>query len=94
MHISNTSHRNSIYFDDIQIKMPKYYHRDQKLNDITKLPFWGSTTKAHRYKQAKEVLDENPQVTNLVAHSLSSSVSAELQKQYQREQKRIEELRQ
>ena len=50
-------------------------------DDITKLPFWGSTKHAHRYKQAKEVLDENPQIKNLVGHSLASSVSDELRKE-------------
>ena len=49
-------------------------------DDITKLPF-GLTKHAHRYKQAKEVLDENPQIKNLVGHSLASSVSDELRKQ-------------
>ena len=50
-------------------------------DDITKLPF-GLTKYAHRYKQADEVLKENPQVTKLVGHSLSSSVSDELRKQH------------
>ena len=49
-------------------------------DDITKLPF-GLTKYANRYKQAKEVLDENPQIKNLVGHSLASSVSDELRKQ-------------
>ena len=51
-------------------------------DDFTKLPFWGSTTKADRYKSAEQVLKDNPQIKSLVGHSLSSSVSAELQKQY------------
>ena len=50
-------------------------------DNFTKLPF-GLTKHAHRYKQAEEVLKENPQVKNIVGHSLASSVSVELTKQH------------
>ena len=43
-------------------------------DDFTKLPF-GLTKYAHRYKQADEVLKQNPQVNKLVGHSLSTNVS-------------------
>ena len=43
-------------------------------DDITKLPFWGKTSKADRYKSAEQVLKDNPQIKSLVGHSLSSSV--------------------
>ena len=48
-------------------------------DDITKLPF-GLTKHADRYRQAEEVLKENPNVKKLVGHSLSSAVSDELRK--------------
>ena len=48
-------------------------------DDITKLPF-GLTKHADRYRQAEQVLKENPNVKKLVGHSLSSSVSDELRK--------------
>ena len=48
-------------------------------DDITKLPF-GLTKHADRYRQAEEVLKENPNVKKLVGHSLSSAVSDELKK--------------
>ena len=51
------------------------------LCNFTKLPF-GLTKHAHRYKQSEEVLKENPQVKNIVGHSLASSVSVELTKQH------------
>jgi hypothetical protein len=51
-------------------------------DDITKVPFWGSTTDASRYKAADKVLRENPQIENIVGHSLGGAVALELQKQY------------
>ena len=50
-------------------------------DDITKLPF-GLTKHADRYKDAEKALKENPQIKNLVGHSLGSSVSDELRKQH------------
>ena len=50
-------------------------------DNFTKLPF-GLTRHADRYKDAEQALRENPQVKNLVAHSLGSSVSDELRKQH------------
>lgn len=51
-------------------------------DDITKIPFYGDTRNAARYKAAEKVLLDNPNIKNLVSHSLGSSVSLELQKQY------------
>ena len=51
-------------------------------DDITKVPFWGSVTNATRYTAAEKVLKDNPQIENLVGHSLAGSVALELQKQY------------
>ena len=48
-------------------------------DDITKLPL-GLTKHADRYRQAEEVLKENPNIKKLVGHSLSSAVSDELRK--------------
>ena len=50
-------------------------------DDITKLPF-GLTKHAQRYKDAEQVLKDNPQVKQFVGHSLASSVSDELRKQH------------
>ena len=46
-----------------------------------KLPF-GLTKHAQRYKDAEQVLKDNPQVKQFVGHSLASSVSDELRKQH------------
>ena len=50
-------------------------------DNFTKLPF-GLTKHADRYKDAEQALRENPQVKNIVGHSLASSVSVELTKQH------------
>ena len=51
-------------------------------DDLTKIPFWGDVRNSTRYKQADEVLKQNPQVKKLVSHSLGGSVSLELEKNY------------
>lgn len=51
-------------------------------DDITKIPFYGSVKDSQRYKDAEEVLKTNPQVKNLVGHSLAGSVALEFEKQY------------
>ena len=48
-------------------------------SDWIKIPL-GLTRYSKRYKEAEDVLKENPQVKNLVGHSLSSAVSDELRK--------------
>ena len=45
------------------------------------IPF-SLTRYGHRYEQAKKTLDENPQVTKLVGHSLGQATAAAIQKQY------------
>jgi hypothetical protein len=45
------------------------------------IPF-NLTRYGHRYEQAKKTLDENPQVTRLVGHSLGEATAAAIQKQY------------
>ena len=49
-------------------------------DDLTRVPFWGDVRKSYRYKQVDKVLDANPQVHNLVGHSLGGSVVHELQR--------------
>ena len=49
-------------------------------DDITKIPFWGNIKNSQRYKQAEQVLNNNPKVKNIVSHSLGSSVALEFEK--------------
>ena len=49
-------------------------------DNFTKIPFWGDLRGGHRYQQADKMLDANPQVKNVVGHSLGGSVVHELQK--------------
>ena len=50
-------------------------------NDWVKIPF-GLTKNSHRYKQADDVLKDNPQVKQLTGNSLGGVVSLELQKNH------------
>jgi pimeloyl-ACP methyl ester carboxylesterase len=53
----------------------------QDVWDDLKIPF-GQTSKAKRYKDADALLEANPQVENLVGHSLGGASVLELQKQH------------
>jgi hypothetical protein len=49
--------------------------------DTLKIPF-GKTEESQRYKDADVLLAQNPQVSNLVGHSLGGSAVLELQKNH------------
>ena len=49
-------------------------------DDATKVPFYGDLRQSSRYIAAEKALSKNPQVTNVVGHSLGGSVALELQK--------------
>jgi len=51
-------------------------------DDATKIPIWGDLRKSARYMAAEKELKNNPQIENVVGHSLGGSVVLELQKQY------------
>ena len=48
-------------------------------DDVTKVPFWGDLKKSERYGQLNKALEQNPNVKNLVGHSLAGSVILEKQ---------------
>ena len=48
-------------------------------DDVTKVPFWGDLKKSERYGQLNKALEQNPNVKNLVGHSLSGNVILEKQ---------------
>ena len=54
-------------------------------DDITKLPF-GKMQEAQRYQDADALLAKNPQVTNLVGHSMGGAAVLELQKNHAEKQ--------
>lgn len=56
--------------------------RQDWVDDLTKVPFYGDLRESARYKAAEKTLKENPHVENVVGHSLGGSVVLELQKQY------------
>ena len=49
------------------------------VDDLTRVPFWGDVRKSYRYKEAAKMLTANPQIHNIVGHSLGGSVAHELQ---------------
>ena len=49
-------------------------------DDITKIPFYGDIKNSTRYNQAKNVLNDNPNINKIIGHSLGGSVALELQK--------------
>ena len=51
-------------------------------DDITKILFFGTVKDSTRYNQAKTALDSNPNITNIIGHSLGGSVALEFQKNY------------
>ena len=53
----------------------------QDMWDDLKIPF-GLTRYTQRYQEAEKMLKDNPQIENIVSHSLGGSVSLELAKNY------------
>jgi len=51
-------------------------------DDITKVPVWGDLKNSERYQQAEKALKNNPNIKNVVGHSLGGVVALEWQKQY------------
>ena len=49
--------------------------------DDLKIPF-GLTKYSQRYQEADKMLKDNPQITNVIGHSLGGSVSLELAKNH------------
>jgi hypothetical protein len=83
MYVSGTKHADTLIstlpnFNPIQNYMKGYY---QDMWDDLKIPF-GMTKYSQRYQEAEQMLKDNPQITNLVSHSLGGSVSLELAKNY------------
>lgn len=51
-------------------------------DDVTKIPFWGDLRNSTRYQEAEKALNANPNIKNVVGHSLGGSVALELQKNH------------
>ena len=72
---------NSIYIDNNRMYIAGTHNLRDVWDDATKIPFWGDVRNSERYQQAEAALKDNPQVTEVIAHSLGSSVGQELNKQ-------------
>ena len=49
-------------------------------DDISKIPFYGDIKNSTRYNQAKNALNDNPNINQIIGHSLGGSVALQLQK--------------
>ena len=74
------NNHNKVHVDNDTLYIAGTSNLRDVYDDITKIPIWGSIKDSQRYKDAKTVLDLNPHITNLVSHSLGSSVALELEK--------------
>jgi hypothetical protein len=73
---------NSIHIEGNEMYIAGTHNMRDVWDDVSKIPFWGDVRNSERYQQAEEALRENPQVDTVIAHSLGSSVGAELNKQH------------
>ena len=74
------NNNNKIHVDGDTLFIAGTSNLKDAYDDITKIPFYGSTMDSTRYDQAKTVLDSNPHIKNLVGHSLGGSISLEIPK--------------
>ena len=70
---------NNIYIEDDNMFIAGTKTWGDVFQDWIKLPL-GSTNRTQRYQDADKALQRNPQVHNLVGHSLGASVALELEK--------------
>ena len=86
MYVSGTKHADTLIptllnLNPIQTYMNYKNGYYQDMWDDLKIPF-GLTKYSQRYQEADKMLKENPQITDVVGHSLGGSVSLELAKNY------------
>ena len=74
------NNNNKIHVDGDTLFIAGTSNLKDAYDDITKIPFYGSTMDSTRYNQAKTALDSNPHIKRLVGHSLGGSISLEIQK--------------
>ena len=70
---------NNIYIEDDNMFIAGTKTWGDVFQDWIKLPL-GLTNRTQRYQEAEKALQKNPQVHNLVGHSMGSSVALELEK--------------
>ncbi len=86
MYISGTKHAESLLdtlanpsYDNITDHYRRGHYQD--VWDDLKIPLY-MTNKSERYRNVQEELDKNPNIKNVVGHSLGSAVAYEAQKRY------------
>ena len=51
-------------------------------DDVLRIPVWGNSRNIQRYQDARDELMKHPEIKQVTGHSLGSSVSLQLQKDY------------
>jgi len=74
------NNNNKIHVDGNTLYVAGTSNLKDVYDDLTKIPFYGNLKDSTRYNQAKTALDANPNITNLVGHSLGGSVILDIQK--------------
>ena len=67
--------KNKVYAENKTLYIAGTSDLNDVYDDISKIPIWGSIQNSTRYKQARDALSANPNITNLVGHSLGGSVT-------------------
>ena len=69
-----------LYVDGDSLFIAGTSDKQDVYDDITKIPFYGDLKKSNRYIDVDNVLKNNPNVKNVIGHSLGGSVALELEK--------------
>lgn len=71
---------NKVHVDGDKLFIAGTSNKQDIIDDITKVPFWGDVRKSERYLTAIDTINKNPQINKLISHSLGGSVALELEK--------------
>jgi hypothetical protein len=69
-----------VYVDGDSLFIAGTSNKQDVIDDFTKIPFYGNFKKSQRYMDVDNVLKNNPNVKNVIGHSLGGSVALELEK--------------
>ena len=78
--LNKAYNNNKIHVDGDTLFIAGTSNLKDAYDDVTKIPIWGSIQNSTRYQQTKVALEANPNITNLVSHSLGGSVALEFPK--------------
>jgi hypothetical protein len=73
---------NKIHLEGDPLFIAGTSNKQDVYDDLTKIPFWGDVRQSQRYEDVIETVKKNPNIKNLVGHSLAGSVALEVEKKY------------